>query len=96
MYLLAQHFVDAEAERSAQRSRARSFALAPDMPGVLEAIELQLQLTEVTGEWSELEVDDDAVVSARAAVLDMGLVIASPLLPVPSAADLAEPWISTV
>lgn len=95
--LLASRFVDAESStvRSVTRSVARHAALDPSRPGVLATLEGQLELSAATRLW-EAGLEEETTEAARAAVLDMGLVIATPTLPIDTALDLAEPWVSTI
>lgn len=97
--LLAARFAEAEAStvRHVARAVARHFALDCTTPGVLDTLERQLELSVATTAWGlDDGLDGATVADARAAVLDMGLVISTPSLPVHSAIDLAEPWVSTI
>lgn len=97
--LLATRFAEAESStvRRVSRSVARHFALDAGTPGIFTTLERQLELSEATTGWEhEHGLDPETAADARAAVLDMGLVISTPTMPLQSATDLAEPWVSTI
>lgn len=96
---LARRFAEAESStvRRTTRAVARHFALDPSTPGVLATLEHQLELSAAAATWpAEHDLDELMLADARAAVLDMGLVISTPSLPVHSAIELAGPWVSTL
>lgn len=96
---LAAGFTRAEASavQSSRRAMARHFAMTPDRPGVISVLAGQLALSEVMMSWeAAYGLDPETAYAARAAVLDMGLVVSVEGLAGPEAEALAAPWLAAV
>jgi hypothetical protein len=95
---LAANFERAERSelRRARRALARHLALTPDTPGVIGVLAGQLALSEAMIEWESFyDLDDNVAYAARAAVLDMGLVLAVDMSS-KNAEFLSAPWTAAV
>jgi hypothetical protein len=95
---LAANFEQAEASelRRARRALARHLALTPETPNCIGVLAGQLLLSEAMIAWETFYgLDDDLAYAARAAVLDMGLVLAVAMSP-KNAEVLAAPWNAAV
>lgn len=95
---LAARFTRAEASRaqSTRRALARHLAMSPDTPGAISILAGQLALSEAMLSWEAVyDLDPDTAYAARAAVLDMGLVICVASMGSTGASALAEPWLAT-
>lgn len=96
---LARGFSAAEASslRSSRRAVARHLAMTPDSPGVIDLLAGQLALSEAMLAWESVYgLDPDTVYGARAAVLDMGLVMCADSMAVHGAEALAGPWLAAL
>lgn len=94
---LATRFTGAEAStvQSHRRAMARHLAMTPDTPGVISVLAGQLALSEaMTGLESFYGLDPETAYAARAAVLDMGLVVCVGTMGAAGAEALAEPWLA--
>ncbi len=95
---LAARFHDAESSSSLSAPRAvtRHLALTPDTPGAISILAGQLALSEAMLSWETVyDLDEETAYAARAAVLDMGLVMCVDTMTVAGAQALAEPWLAT-
>ncbi|MHB8438034.1 MAG: hypothetical protein ACYDD4_02575 [Acidimicrobiales bacterium] len=93
---LATSFTGAESSGAtrARRALARHFAMSPDTPGVIDILAGQLVLSAAMKAWeATYGLDDSTAYAARAAVLDMGLVVSVDHLDDDNAASLAAPWV---
>ncbi len=96
---LAAGFCEAEssAAQSTRRALARHRAMTPDTPGVISILAGQLALSEAMLSWEAVYgLDEDTAYAARAAVLDMGLVICVDTMAITGAEALAQPWLAAV
>ncbi len=96
---LAERFHDAEASpvMSTRRALARHLAMTPDTPGVISILAGQLALSEAMLSWEAVyDLDQDVAYAARAAVLDMGLVICVESMAARGAEALAEPGLAAM
>jgi hypothetical protein len=94
---LAARFSEAESSTalSARRALARDLALSPDTPGAISVLAGQLTLSEAMLSLEAVyEIDEDTAYAARAAVLDMGLVMCLHTMAASGAEALAEPWLA--
>jgi hypothetical protein len=95
---LASGFARAEASalRSTRRAVGRRFAMTPETPDVISVLAGQLALSEAMLAWEAVYgLDPETAYAARAAVLDMGLVLCVETLSPPDSEALAEPWRAT-
>lgn len=95
---LAARFTDAEAStvQNTRRAMARHLAMTPDTPGVISILAGQLALSQAMISWEAVfGLDQDTAYAARAAVLDMGLVMCVESMAVAGAEALAEPWLAS-
>lgn len=92
---LAERFTAAE-DSTAQRTRralARHLAMSPDTPGAISILAGQLALSEAMISWeAAYGLDAETAYAARAAVLDMGLVLCAAGMGSAGATALADPW----
>ncbi len=80
---------------SITRGMARHLALEPDTPGVMDTLGAQLQLSEAMLSWEIVyDLDEQTAYAARAAVLDMGIVLTTPDMGRRAAEELARPWLA--
>jgi hypothetical protein len=96
---LARGFDAAEASsvRSTRRSVARHLALNPDTPDVISVLAGQLALSAAVLSWEAVyDLDQERLYAARAAVLDMGLVLSVASMARAGAEALAEPWLAAI
>lgn len=96
---LAARFSAAEASpaESGRRAVARHLAMTPDTPGVISVLAGQLALSDVMMSWEAVyALEEETSYAARAAVLDMGLVLCVDTLPDAGAEALAEPWLAAM
>lgn len=94
---LAARFREAEssAALSTRRALARHLALSPDTPGAISILAGQLALSEAMLSLEAVyDLDEDTAYAARAAVLDMGLVMCLDTMAASGAEALAEPWLA--
>jgi hypothetical protein len=97
--MLAANFEGAEASpaRSTRRALARHLAMTPETPGVIGVLAGQLVLSEAMLSWEAVyDLDPETAYAARAAVLDMGLVLCVDSMASSGAAALAEPWVAAM
>lgn len=95
---LAARFTDAEAStvQSTRRAMARHLAMTPDTPGAVTILAGQLALSDAMSSWETVYgLDQETAYAARAAVLDMGLVMCAESMAVAGAEALAEPWLAS-
>jgi hypothetical protein len=95
---LALRFSESEASSvQGHRAVARHLAMTPDTPGVISILAGQLALSEAMLAWEAVyDLDRETVYGARAAVLDMGLVMSVESMAGPGAEALAEPWLAAL
>ena len=96
---LADRFIEAEASAimSTRRALARHLAMTPDTPGAISILAGQLALSEAMLSWEAVyDLDHDVAYAARAAVLDMGLVMCVDSMAAKGAEALAEPWLAAM
>lgn len=94
---LASRFTVAEASaaHSTRRALARHLAMSPDTPGAIQILAGQLALSEAMKSWEAVYgLDAETAYAARAAVLDMGLVVCVATMAASGAQALAEPWLA--
>ncbi|HMC38696.1 MAG TPA: hypothetical protein VKI19_03475 [Acidimicrobiales bacterium] len=94
---LADSFTHAEScsVQSTRRAVARHLALTPDTPGVISVLAGQLALSDAMLSLEAMyELDQETAYAARAAVLDMGLVMCADSMPTSGAEALAAPWLA--
>lgn len=94
---LAARFTKAEASaaQSTRRALARHLAMSADTPGAIPILAGQLALSEAMISWESVYgLDPETAYAARAAVLDMGLVICVATMASMGADALAEPWLA--
>lgn len=92
---LAARFTAAEAStaQSTRRAMARHLAMSPDTPGAISILAGQLALSEAMMAWeAAYGLDPETAYAARAAVLDMGLVICVASMASAGATALSDPW----
>lgn len=88
---------EASAVQSTRRALARHLAMTPDTPGAISILAGQLALSEAMLSWEAVYgLDEDIAYAARAAVLDMGLVMCVDTMTITGAEALAEPWLAAV
>ncbi len=96
---LAAGFCEAEASAvlSTRRALARHLAMTPETPGAISILAGQLALSEAMHSWEAVYgLDEDTAYAARAAVLDMGLVMCVDTMAITGAEALARPWLAAV
>lgn len=96
---LAARFAQAESSsvRSTRRALARHLAMTPDTPDVVSILAGQLALSEaMLSLESVFDLDQETAYGARAAVLDMGLVMCVESMATTGAEALAEPWLAAI
>ena len=71
--------------------------MTPDTPGVVSTLAGQLALSEaMLSLESVFDLDQETAYAARAAVLDMGLVMCDESMATTGAEALAEPWLAAI
>ena len=96
---LAHRFTQAESSsvRSTRRAVARHLAMTPDTPNAISILAGQLALSEAMLSLETLfDLDQETAYAARAAVLDMGLVMCVDSMATTGAEALAEPWLGSL
>lgn len=94
---LAAGFCEAEASavESTRRALARHLAMSPDTPDAISILAGQLALSDAMLAWEAVyDLDEETAYAARAAVLDMGLVMCVDAMAITGAESLARPWLA--